>query len=88
MLLDRFAEPIWKDNSLLCLYFTSYTCLNILLQIYTNVGYEDLQEPSPEVSGEPGNAEQRGWRAKVSPPDHPVSCYDFDVLIGERGFSC
>ncbi|KAF6034575.1 hypothetical protein EB796_007115 [Bugula neritina] len=44
-------------------------CLLLGVEIYTNVGYEDLQEPSPEVSGEPGNAEQRGWRAKVSPPD-------------------
>lgn len=26
-----------------------------------------------------------GWKAKVSPPDHPVSQYEFDVLIGADG---
>lgn len=26
-----------------------------------------------------------GWRAKVSPADHPVSQYEFDVLIGADG---
>ena len=43
------------------------------------MGYDDLLEPSP-----PGaEGEQKGWRAKVTPEDHPVSCYDFDVLIGK-----
>lgn len=26
-----------------------------------------------------------GWRAEVSPADHPVSQYEFDVLIGADG---
>ena len=26
-----------------------------------------------------------GWRAKTSPADHPVSQYEFDVLIGADG---
>lgn len=26
-----------------------------------------------------------GWRASVSPADHPVSQYEFDVLIGADG---
>ena len=26
-----------------------------------------------------------GWKAKVSPADHPVSQYEFDVLIGADG---
>lgn len=26
-----------------------------------------------------------GWRAKVSPAEHPVSQYEFDVLIGADG---
>ena len=25
------------------------------------------------------------WRAKVSPPDHPVAEYEFDVLVGADG---
>ncbi|XP_067940101.1 protein-methionine sulfoxide oxidase mical3b-like isoform X3 [Watersipora subatra] len=51
------------------------------VEIYTNTSYDDLLEPSPP-SADP---EQKGWRAKVSPPDHPVSCYEFDVLIGADG---
>jgi hypothetical protein len=31
--------------------------------------------PPPEI----------GWRAEVSPADHPVSQYEFDVLIGADG---
>jgi len=27
----------------------------------------------------------RGWRAKTSPPDHPASEFEFDVLIGADG---
>lgn len=26
-----------------------------------------------------------GWRARFSPPDHPVSQYEFDALIGADG---
>lgn len=26
-----------------------------------------------------------GWHARVSPPDHPVSQYEFDVLVGADG---
>lgn len=26
-----------------------------------------------------------GWHARVSPSDHPVSLYEFDVLIGADG---
>lgn len=26
-----------------------------------------------------------GWKAKISPADHPVSQYEFDVLIGADG---
>jgi hypothetical protein len=26
-----------------------------------------------------------GWRANISPADHPVSQYEFDVLIGADG---
>lgn len=41
-----------------------------------NVGYVDLIEPTEQGDN------QKGWRAQVSPSDHPVSCYEFDVLIG------
>lgn len=26
-----------------------------------------------------------GWRARLSPPDHPANQYEFDVLIGADG---
>lgn len=26
-----------------------------------------------------------GWRCRTNPPDHPVSQYEFDVLIGADG---
>ena len=44
------------------------------------MGYDDLLEPTP-ISAD---MEQKGWRAKVTPEDHPVACYDFDVLIGKQ----
>lgn len=28
---------------------------------------------------------ETGWRAQVSPKDHPVNDYDFDVVIGADG---
>ena len=28
---------------------------------------------------------ENGWKAKVSPPEHPISQYEFDVLIGADG---
>ena len=52
----------------------------MVFQVYVNVGYEDLIEPTAPEAGQ----EQRGWRARVSPEDHPVSSYEFDVLIGKQ----
>ena len=46
------------------------------VEIHANVSYETLLEP---VSAE------TGWRAKLTPENHPVAEYDFDVLIGADG---
>ena len=45
------------------------------VEVHEGVGFEGLLEPT----------ENEGWRAIVSPSDHPVSHYNFDVLIGADG---
>ncbi|XP_033740266.1 protein-methionine sulfoxide oxidase mical3b-like isoform X3 [Pecten maximus] len=50
------------------------------VEIHCNVGFEDLLEPPEDQS-----THNIGWRCKVEPPDHPVSEYEFDVLIGADG---
>ena len=40
------------------------------------MGFDSLIEPT---------AVETGWRAKFDPPEHPVSQYEFDVLIGADG---
>ena len=46
------------------------------VEVYENVGYEELVEPSDERSG---------WRARLSPPDHPAADFQFDVPVGADG---
>uniref|UniRef100_A0A8D8S445 F-actin monooxygenase n=1 Tax=Cacopsylla melanoneura TaxID=428564 RepID=A0A8D8S445_9HEMI len=50
------------------------------VEIHEGVGFESLLPP-------PSNQDEEkiGWRAVVSPPDHPVSQYEFNVLIGADG---
>ncbi|XP_014262535.1 F-actin-monooxygenase Mical isoform X1 [Cimex lectularius] len=50
------------------------------VEVHEAVGFEKLLPP-PDVQGE----ERVGWRAQTSPPDHPASQYEFDVLIGADG---
>lgn len=50
------------------------------VEIHCNVGFEDLLEPPEDQT-----THNIGWRCKVDPPDHPVSEYEFDVLIGADG---
>ncbi|XP_034663760.1 F-actin-monooxygenase Mical isoform X3 [Drosophila subobscura] len=46
------------------------------VEIHEGVSFEHALEPSGDVNG---------WRAAVTPADHPVSHYEFDVLIGADG---
>ncbi|XP_053396788.1 F-actin-monooxygenase MICAL3-like isoform X2 [Mercenaria mercenaria] len=46
------------------------------VEIHVNVSFEDIIEPTS-----PG----QGWRVKVEPENHPLSEYEFDVLIGADG---
>ncbi|GBM58463.1 [F-actin]-monooxygenase MICAL3 [Araneus ventricosus] len=49
------------------------------VEVHENVGFEGLIEPPEDQH------ERIGWHAQVSPVDHPVSQYEFDVLIGSDG---
>ncbi|XP_076170359.1 molecule interacting with CasL isoform X5 [Ptiloglossa arizonensis] len=50
------------------------------VEFHENVSFDSLIPP-------PENQEEGkiGWRAKTTPADHPVSQYEFDVLIGADG---
>ncbi|XP_050312403.1 F-actin-monooxygenase Mical isoform X6 [Anthonomus grandis grandis] len=47
------------------------------VEIHTEVSFEGLIEPSA--------AEKTGWRGQFKPEQHPVSQYEFDVIIGADG---
>ncbi|XP_043083949.1 protein-methionine sulfoxide oxidase mical2b isoform X11 [Puntigrus tetrazona] len=50
------------------------------VEVHVNVEFAKLLEP-PEDQCTDGS----GWRAEVRPADHPVSDYEFDVIIGADG---
>ncbi|XP_036365724.1 F-actin-monooxygenase MICAL3 isoform X8 [Octopus sinensis] len=50
------------------------------VEVHYNVSFENLLEPPADQS-----KEKIGWRALVIPANHPVSEYQFDVLIGADG---
>ncbi|XP_027128123.1 F-actin-monooxygenase mical2b isoform X1 [Larimichthys crocea] len=50
------------------------------VEIHVNVEFLKLVEPPAEQSGD-----SPGWRAEVRPSSHPVSDFDFDVVIGADG---
>ncbi|XP_052751483.1 F-actin-monooxygenase Mical-like isoform X6 [Galleria mellonella] len=50
------------------------------VEFHEGVSFEELLEPT-----ETENSETLGWRARVSPLDHPVSQYEFDALLGADG---
>ncbi|XP_053318439.1 F-actin-monooxygenase MICAL3 isoform X18 [Spea bombifrons] len=55
-------------------------CLILGIEIHVNVEFQGLIEPPEDQENK-----RVGWRAKVHPKDHPVSEYDFDVIIGADG---
>ncbi|XP_060740755.1 F-actin-monooxygenase mical2b isoform X3 [Tachysurus vachellii] len=50
------------------------------VEVHVNVEFVKLLEP-PEKQDGVG----QGWRAEMSPVSHPISDYEFDVLIGADG---
>lgn len=51
------------------------------VEIHYDVTFEELEEPPEEQEG----PEKIGWRARLKPLDHPVSEFEFDVIIGADG---
>ncbi|XP_063837256.1 F-actin-monooxygenase Mical-like [Ostrinia nubilalis] len=50
------------------------------VEFHEGVSFEELLEPTVTE-----NSETLGWRARVTPADHPVCQYEFDVLLGADG---
>lgn len=50
------------------------------VEYHGNISFEKLLEPTISA-----NNEKLGWRALVSPADHPVGLYEFDVIMGANG---
>ncbi|XP_068157141.1 F-actin-monooxygenase Mical isoform X12 [Drosophila tropicalis] len=57
----------------------------MLLKVALLLGVEIHEGVSFEHPLEPSEDSTTGWRAAVSPADHAVSHYEFDVLIGADG---
>ncbi|XP_015127191.1 F-actin-monooxygenase Mical isoform X4 [Diachasma alloeum] len=60
----------------------------ILLKVALILGVEFHEGVSFEALVPPPETQEEGkigWRTKTTPPDHPVSQYEFDVLIGADG---
>ncbi|XP_028150111.1 F-actin-monooxygenase Mical isoform X8 [Diabrotica virgifera virgifera] len=57
----------------------------ILLKVALLLGVEVHTEVSFETLVEPDANEKIGWRAQFKPANHPVSQYEFDVIIGADG---
>ncbi|KAG7214852.1 hypothetical protein INR49_005120 [Caranx melampygus] len=55
-------------------------CLILGVEIHVNVEFVKLVEPPAEQTDD-----SPGWRAEVRPSSHPVSDFDFDVVIGADG---
>ncbi|XP_068242855.1 F-actin-monooxygenase Mical isoform X2 [Palaemon carinicauda] len=49
------------------------------VEVIENVSFEELVEPPEDQT------EKIGWRARLTPQDHPANNYEFDVLIGADG---
>ena len=49
--------------------------------MYEGVSFDGLREPE----GPADQAESVGWRARVTPSDHPVAQFQFNALIGADG---
>ncbi|XP_056640535.1 F-actin-monooxygenase Mical isoform X3 [Diorhabda sublineata] len=57
----------------------------ILLKVALLLGVEVHTEVSFEALIEPNATDKIGWRAEFKPANHPVSQYEFDVVIGADG---
>ena len=49
------------------------------VEVYEGVSFDGLREP------EKADPDGVGWRARVTPSDHPVAQFQFNALIGADG---
>uniref|UniRef100_A0A3B3SG54 Microtubule associated monooxygenase, calponin and LIM domain containing 2a n=1 Tax=Paramormyrops kingsleyae TaxID=1676925 RepID=A0A3B3SG54_9TELE len=54
--------------------------LILAVEVHVNVEFVKLLEPPEDQENE-----GPGWRAEICPSDHPVSDFDFDVVVGADG---
>ncbi|KAG9338128.1 hypothetical protein JZ751_027099, partial [Albula glossodonta] len=54
--------------------------LIVAVEIHVNVEFVKLLEPPEDQENE-----GPGWRAEIRPADHPISEFDFDVVVGADG---
>ena len=52
------------------------------VEVYEGVSFDGLLEP--EKADDP-DGRLDGWRARVTPADHPVAQFQFNALIGADG---
>ncbi|XP_036391464.1 F-actin-monooxygenase MICAL2-like [Megalops cyprinoides] len=55
-------------------------CLIMAVEVHVNIEFIKLLEPPEDQENE-----GPGWRAEILPGDHPVSSFDFDVVVGADG---
>ncbi|KAG7473708.1 hypothetical protein MATL_G00098760 [Megalops atlanticus] len=55
-------------------------CLIMAVEVHVNIEFIKLLEPPEDQENE-----GPGWRAEILPADHPVSNFDFDVVVGADG---
>ncbi|XP_048886341.1 F-actin-monooxygenase mical2b isoform X2 [Brienomyrus brachyistius] len=54
--------------------------LILAVEVHVNVEFVKLLEPPEDQENE-----GPGWRAEICPSDHPISDFDFDVVVGADG---
>ncbi|KAI1889803.1 hypothetical protein AGOR_G00166690 [Albula goreensis] len=55
--------------------------ISLILAVEVHVGVEFVKLLEPEDQENQGP----GWRAELRPADHPISSFDFDVIVGADG---
>ncbi|KAL5010476.1 hypothetical protein ScPMuIL_012781 [Solemya velum] len=55
------------------------------VEVHVNVSFEGLIEPTSHQGQSVTMSHGCGWKCTISPPNHSLSEYEFDVLIGADG---
>ena len=65
-----------------CPFYCIQVALLLGVEVYEGVSFDGLLEP--EKADDP-DGRLDGWRARVTPADHPVAHFQFNALIGADG---